>query len=89
MTSLDEAIPLREAGVRANILLMTRLLAGEETEIVRLRLTPTVWEPWQIESMETAAKALGWRGSPSILKSILAWDVWALVWSSFLASSTC
>ena len=36
VTSLDEAIPLREAGIRANILLMTGFWRGEENEIVRL-----------------------------------------------------
>ena len=61
VTSLDEAIPLREARVRASILLMTGFWRGEETEIVRLHLTPTVWEPWQIESLETAAAVLGAR----------------------------
>jgi alanine racemase len=55
VTSLDEAIPLREAGIEARILLMTGFWRGEESEIVRLRLTPTVWEPWHIESLETAA----------------------------------
>ncbi len=59
VTSLDEAIPLREAGIRANILLMTGFWRGEEAEIVRQRLTPTVWEPWQIESLDQAANALG------------------------------
>ncbi|MFZ0956651.1 MAG: alanine racemase [Candidatus Sulfotelmatobacter sp.] len=59
VTSLDEAIPLREAGIQANILLMTGFWRGEENEIVRLRLTPTVWEPWHIEVMEKAAAALG------------------------------
>ena len=59
VTSLDEAIPLREAGVRANILLMTGFWRGEENEIVRLRLTPTVWEPWHIESLDRAAGAMG------------------------------
>ena len=59
VTSLDEAIPLREAGIRANILLMTGFWRGEESEIVRLRLTPTVWEPWHIESLESAAATLG------------------------------
>ena len=58
VTSLDEAIPLREAGVRANILLMTGFWRGEESEIVRLRLTPTVWEPWHIESLDKAAATL-------------------------------
>ena len=59
VTSLDEAIPLRDAGVRANILLMTGFWRGEEAEIVRLHLTPTVWEPWQIESLDKAAAGLG------------------------------
>jgi len=59
VTSLDEAIPLREAGIQADILLMTGFWRGEESEIVRLRLTPTVWEPWHIEAMEKAAAALG------------------------------
>jgi alanine racemase len=55
VTSLDEAIPLREAGIRGNILLMTGFWRGEEEEIVRLKLTPTVWEPMQIELLEKAA----------------------------------
>lgn len=55
VTSLDEAIPLRESGVRANILLMTGFWRGEESEIIRLQLTPTVWEPWHIESLDAAA----------------------------------
>ena len=68
VTSLDEAIPLREAGVRANILLMTGFWRGEETEIVRLHLTPTVWEPWHIESLDRAAAALGVAQHPVHLK---------------------
>ena len=59
VTSLDEAIPLREAGIRSNILLMTGFWRGEEAEIIRLRLTPTVWEPWHIETLELAAAAMG------------------------------
>jgi len=68
VTSLDEAIPLRDAGVRANILLMTGFWRGEESEIVRLHLTPTVWEPWQIESLDGAASALGVARHPVHLK---------------------
>ena len=55
VTSLDEAIPLRDAGIESQILLMTGFWRGEESEIIRLRLTPTVWEPWHIESLEAAA----------------------------------
>jgi len=61
VTSLDEAIPLREAGVRGNILLLTGFWQGEQEEIVRLKLTPTVWEPKQIELLESAALRLGVR----------------------------
>ena len=68
VTSLDEAIPLRESDIRANILLMTGFWRGEENEIVRLHLTPTVWEPWQIESLDKAAAALGVLQHPVHLK---------------------
>ena len=68
VTSLDEAIPLRDAGVRANILLMTGFWRREESEIVRLHLTPTVWEPWQIESLDRAAASLGVGQQPVHLK---------------------
>jgi alanine racemase len=57
VTSLDEAIPLRDAGIESRILLMTGFWRGEESEIVRLRLTPTVWEPWHVSSLEQAAAA--------------------------------
>jgi alanine racemase len=68
VTSLDEAIPLRDAGLRANILLMTGFWRGEESEIIRLHLTPTVWEPWHIETMESAGAALGVAQHPVHLK---------------------
>jgi alanine racemase len=59
VTSLDEAIPLREAGIRGRILLMTGFWRGEEEEIVRLDLTPTVWEVGQVELLERAAVRVG------------------------------
>jgi alanine racemase len=68
VTSLDEAIPLREAGIRANILLMTGFWRGEESEIIRLHLTPTVWELWHVEALDTAAAAMGVARHPVHLK---------------------
>ena len=68
VTSLDEAIPLRDAGIRGRILLMTGFWRGEEQEIVRLGLTPTVWETGQIELFESAATALGVAKHPIHLK---------------------
>jgi alanine racemase len=59
VTSLDEAIPLREEGIATRILLMTGFWRGEEEEIVRLGLTPTVWEVGDIELMERAAARVG------------------------------
>jgi len=59
VTSLDEAIPLREAGIQGRILLLTGFWRGEEEEIVRLRLTATVWEAAQIELLESAAADVG------------------------------
>ena len=68
VTSLDEAIPLRDAGIQSNILLMTGFWRGEESEIVRLGLTPTVWEPWHIELLEKAAASAGVTRHPVHLK---------------------
>lgn len=68
VTSLDEAIPLREACIRSNILLMTGFWRGEEAEIIRLRLTPTVWELSHVESLDKAASKLGVARHPVHLK---------------------
>ncbi len=68
VTSLDEAIPLREAGIRTRVLLMTGFWRGEEEEIIRLQLTPTVWEPGQVELLEQAAAGLGLPRHPVHLK---------------------
>jgi len=58
VTSLDEAIPLRKTGILTRILLMTGFWRGEEEEIIRLQLTPTVWEASQVELLEKAAASL-------------------------------
>ncbi len=68
VTSLDEAIPLREAGIGGRILLMTGFWRGEEPEIIRLGLTPTVWESGQIAALERAAVHLGVSRHPGHLK---------------------
>ena len=59
VTSLDEAIPLREEGIDTRILLMTGFWGGEEEEVVRLGLTPTLWEVEHVELMEKAAARVG------------------------------
>ena len=57
VTDTAEGLALRAAGVRARILLMTGIWKGEEDAIVAHNLTPTIWEPWHIESLERAARA--------------------------------
>jgi alanine racemase len=54
VTGLDEAIPLRNVGIESRILLMTGFWRGEQEEIVRLGLTPTIWERGQIELLSDA-----------------------------------
>ncbi len=59
VTDAAEGLALRGAGVRARILLMTGIWKGEEDGIVAQNLTPTIWEHWQIETLERAARKRG------------------------------
>ena len=68
VTSLDEAIPLREEGIATRILLMTGFWRGEQEEVVRLGLTPTVWAIEHVELMERAADRLAVAQHPIHLK---------------------
>ncbi|MGB8010268.1 MAG: alanine racemase [Terriglobales bacterium] len=56
VTDAAEGLALRGAGVEARILLMTGIWKGEEDGIVAQNLTPTVWEPWHIETLERSAR---------------------------------
>ncbi len=56
VTDAAEGLALRGAGVQARVLLMTGIWKGEEDAIVAQNLTPTIWEPWHIELLESAAR---------------------------------
>jgi alanine racemase len=56
VTDAAEGLALRGAGVQARILLMTGIWKGEEDAIVAQNLTPTIWEPWHIDLLESAAR---------------------------------
>ncbi len=56
VTGTEEAVALREAGIKARLLLMTGIWKGEEDEVVAHRLTPILWEKWHIERLDAAAK---------------------------------
>ena len=47
---------------------MTGFWRGEEEEIIRLQLTPTVWEPGQVELLEKATAAHDSAGYQEALK---------------------
>lgn len=51
VTSTEEGVRLRDAGVAGRILLLTGYWQGEEEEVVKRQLTPAVWEPWHIRSL--------------------------------------
>ncbi len=55
VTGTEEAMALRQAGIKARLLLMTGIWKGEEDEVVANRLTPIVWEKWHVEKLEAAA----------------------------------
>ncbi|MGC2195273.1 MAG: alanine racemase, partial [Terriglobales bacterium] len=68
VTTTDEGMPLRSAGLSGRILLMTGFWRGEEEEVVRQNLTATVWEPWHVEVLGQAAQRLGAPLQPIHLK---------------------
>jgi len=68
VTTTDEGMPLRSAGLRGRILLMTGFWRGEEEEVVRQNLTATVWEPWHVEVLSETAKRLDAPPQPIHLK---------------------
>ena len=68
VTTTDEGMPLRSAGIRSRILLMTGFWRGEEEEVVRQNLTATVWERWHVEVLNQAAERLEAPPQPIHLK---------------------
>ena len=68
VTTTDEGVPLRDAGLRGRILLMTGFWHGEAEEVIRQNLTATVWEPWHVEALNSAADDLGADPQPVHLK---------------------
>jgi len=57
VTSPQEAIELRQAGISGPILLLSSYWEGEEDAVLDSRLTPVVWSVKQIEDLERAAAA--------------------------------
>jgi len=58
VTSTEEGVQLRQAGLTSRILLLAGFWPGEEEDILRHDLTPAVWDWSHIELLENAAEKL-------------------------------
>lgn len=56
VTSTDEGLQLRQAGITSRILLLAGFWPGEEEAILRYDLTPAVWDRSHVELLESAAE---------------------------------
>ena len=63
VTSTDEGVALRDAGVRSRILVMVGVFPGEEEDALRYDLTPSVHRIEDVEALARAAIRVG-RRSP-------------------------
>jgi alanine racemase len=68
VTSTEEGVCLRDAGVATSVLPMTGNWQGEEEEVVNHNLTPLVWERWHVDSLAKAAVKLARTPFPIHLK---------------------
>jgi len=58
VASTEEGMDLRKAGITGRILLLSGFWRGEEESVIEHTLTPSVWEPSQIEKLNVAAEKL-------------------------------
>jgi len=59
VTSTEEGAAVRAVCPEPRILLMSGLFRGEADTVIDRRLTPVVWEPWQLDLLEEAAVRRG------------------------------
>ena len=59
VTSVEEGAAVRAFCPEARVLIMGGVFPGQGAEVVRHRLTPSVWEPFQLDEIEVAARAAG------------------------------
>src|SRR5262245_23942363 len=68
VSSVEEGLALRRAGIEERILVLSGFWRGEEGEIVKHQLTPAIWAREHIELLEKAAAANSQRQSAVHLK---------------------
>jgi alanine racemase len=61
VTSVEEGVAARTLCADARILVMAGIFPGQDTAVVEYGLTAVVWEPVQIDNLESAARAASLR----------------------------
>jgi alanine racemase len=59
VTGAEEGAAVRAVCPQPRILLLSGIFPGEADILIDLGLTPVVWEPWQLDQLEAAARARG------------------------------
>jgi alanine racemase len=59
VTSVEEGVAARALCAEAWILVISGVFPGQGADVVRQKLTPVAWEPWQLDELENAARAAG------------------------------
>jgi alanine racemase len=57
VTSVEEGLAARALSPEARILVISGAFAGQGADLVRHKLTAVAWEPWQLDELESAARA--------------------------------
>ena len=64
VTSVEEAVAARRLCAEPRVLVMSGCFPGEGAAVVEHGLTPVVWEQWQLDELEGAARAAGVESAP-------------------------
>jgi alanine racemase len=56
VTSVEEGIAARAVCPDSHILIISGVFPGQGADLIRHRLIPVAWEPWQLDELERAAK---------------------------------
>ena len=59
VTSVEEGVAARAICPQARILVISGNFSGQGEDVVRHQLTAVVWEPWQLDDLECAARKAG------------------------------
>jgi alanine racemase len=64
VTSVEEGLAARAVCPDVRVLLMSGCFPGEGAAVLEHGLTAVVWEPWQLDELESAARATGMPAGP-------------------------